>query len=148
MKMEQVDDGLLNHVGNLLECMRTRKTPQTDIEYGHRSSSACLLGNVALRTKERLEWDVANQKLIKGGPAAQKLLEPRIPRALEADGVIESKVEGRRLTVVRAGLALLRESADGRYGGRRYQGPVEGTICSPFDSWAFLCPPSISNCFE
>jgi predicted dehydrogenase len=74
MRMEQVDDGLLNHVGNLLECMRTRKTPQTDIEYGHRSSSTCLLGNVALRSKERLEWDVANQKLTKGGPAAQKLL--------------------------------------------------------------------------
>jgi predicted dehydrogenase len=74
MKMEQVDDGLLNHVGNLLECMRTRKHPQTDIEYGHRSSSACLLGNVALRTKEHLEWDVANQKLLKGSPAAEKLL--------------------------------------------------------------------------
>jgi predicted dehydrogenase len=74
MKMEQVDDGLFNHIGNLLECMRTRKTPQTDIEYGHRSSSTCLLGNVALRSKERLEWDVANQKLTKGGPAAQKLL--------------------------------------------------------------------------
>lgn len=74
MKMEQVDDGLFNHVGNLLECLRTRKTPQTDIESGHRSSSACLLGNVALRSKERLEWDVAGQKLTKGGPAAQKLL--------------------------------------------------------------------------
>ncbi|MGD1155218.1 MAG: Gfo/Idh/MocA family oxidoreductase [Terriglobia bacterium] len=74
MKMEEVDEGLFNHIGNLLECMRTRKTPQTDIEYGHRSSSPCLLGNVALRSKERLEWDVANQKLTKGGPAAQKLL--------------------------------------------------------------------------
>jgi len=74
MKMERVDDGLLNHVGNLLECMRTRKHPQTDIEYGHRSSSTCLLGNVALRTKEHLEWDVANQKLLNGSPAAEKLL--------------------------------------------------------------------------
>ena len=75
MKMQQIDDGLLEHVGNLLECMRTRKTPQTDIEYGHRSTTACLLGNVALRSKERLEWDVASQKLVKGGPAAQKLLD-------------------------------------------------------------------------
>ncbi len=74
MKMEQVDDGLLNHVGNLLECMRTRQRPHTDIEYGHRSSSTCLLGNVALRTREHLEWDVANQKLLKGSPAAEKLL--------------------------------------------------------------------------
>jgi predicted dehydrogenase len=74
MKMSQVDDGLEEHVGNLLECMRTRKHPQSDIEIGHRSSSCCLLANVALRAKEQLQWDVANQKLIKGGPTAQKLL--------------------------------------------------------------------------
>ena len=75
MKMQQIDDGLLEHVENMLECMRTRKTPASDIEYGHRSSTACLLGNVALRSKERLEWDVATQRLIKGGPAALKLLD-------------------------------------------------------------------------
>lgn len=74
MKMEKVDDGLLEHVGNMLECMRTRKRPQTDIEYGHRSSSCCLLGNVALRSREHLEWDAANQKLVRGSAAAQRLL--------------------------------------------------------------------------
>lgn len=85
MKMERVDDGLLNHVGNLLECMKTRKNPQTDIEYGHRSTSTCVLGNVALRSNERLEWDVSSQKLAKGGAAAQKLLsrEYRSPWKLE-----------------------------------------------------------------
>jgi len=85
MRMERADDGLANHVANMLECMRTRKGPQTDIEYGYRSTSACLLGNVALRSKERLEWDVAGQRLIKGGPAAQKLLsrEYRAPWRLE-----------------------------------------------------------------
>ena len=75
MKMERIDNGLLNHMGNLVECMRTRKNPQCDIEHGHRSSTACLLGNVALRSRERLEWDVANQRLVKGGPAAQRLLD-------------------------------------------------------------------------
>jgi predicted dehydrogenase len=75
MKMGNVNDNLFDHVGNLLECMRTRKRPASDIEIGHRTSSACLLGNVALRSKERLEWDVANQRLINGGPAAQKLLD-------------------------------------------------------------------------
>ena len=85
MKMEVADDGLKNHVANMLECMQTRKLPQSDIEFGHRSTSACLLGNVALRSKERLEWDVASQRLIKGGPAAQKLLnrEYRPPWKLE-----------------------------------------------------------------
>ena len=72
--MELVDDGLLNHVGNLLDCMRSRTHPHSDIEYGHRSSSACILGNVALRTKERLHWDVANQTLLNGSAAAHKLL--------------------------------------------------------------------------
>jgi len=74
MKMERVDDGLENHVANMLECMKTRKLPQSDIEFGYRSTSTCLLGNVALRSKERLEWDVASQRLTKGSPAAQKLL--------------------------------------------------------------------------
>jgi predicted dehydrogenase len=85
MKMERVDDGLANHVANLLECMRTRKLPQSDIEFGHRSTSTCLLANIALRSKERLEWDVASQRLTKGSPAAQKLLsrEYRAPWKLE-----------------------------------------------------------------
>jgi predicted dehydrogenase len=74
MKMERVDDGLENHVANMLECMKTRKLPQSDIEYGYHSTSTCLLSNVALRSKERLEWDVAGQRLTKGGPAAQRLL--------------------------------------------------------------------------
>ena len=107
MKMERVDDGLLKHVGNLLECMRTRKHPQTDIEYGHRSSSCCLLGNVALRTKEHLEWDVANQKLAEGQPRRTKTPRPRIPRAVEVDGVgRRKKSEGRRLKAVTDGAGL------------------------------------------
>lgn len=74
MKMECMDGGLTKHVANLLDCMKTRKLPQSDIEIGYHSSSTCLLANVALRTKERLEWDVATGRLTKGGPAAQKLL--------------------------------------------------------------------------
>jgi predicted dehydrogenase len=86
MQMEQVDDGLYNHVGNLLECMKTRNLPACDIETGHRSSSACLLGNVALRSRERIVWDVANQKLAAASPACQKLLsrDYRAPWSLPA----------------------------------------------------------------
>jgi predicted dehydrogenase len=86
MKMEKIDDGVFVHVGNFLECLRSRKNPQSDIEFGHRSSSCCLLANVALRTKEHLQWDVAGQKLIKGSPEAQKLLgrEYRAPWKLTA----------------------------------------------------------------
>ena len=74
MRMDRTDDGLAIHVGNFLDCIRSRKRPTSDIEYGHRSTTCCLLGNVALRSKEHLEWDAANQKLLKGSTTAQKLL--------------------------------------------------------------------------
>jgi predicted dehydrogenase len=74
MQMESVNDALFDHVGNLLECMRTRQLPASDIEICHRTSSATFLGNVALRAKERIVWDVANQKLVGGSAAAQRLL--------------------------------------------------------------------------
>ena len=74
MQMDEVDDGLANHVANFLECMKTRNRPASDIEIGHRTSSACLLANVALRSKERIVWDVPNQRMTQGSPEAKKLL--------------------------------------------------------------------------
>jgi hypothetical protein len=58
----------------MLECMKTRNRPASDIEIGYRTSAACLLGNVALRSKERIVWDVANQRMVGGSPEAKKLL--------------------------------------------------------------------------
>jgi predicted dehydrogenase len=73
MQMANVDDGLLNHAANMLECMRTRALPACDIETGHRSSAACLLGNIALRTRQRIGFDPARQELVGAGEAARKL---------------------------------------------------------------------------
>ncbi len=73
MRMDRVDDGLLNHAGNMLECLKTRKRPASDIEYGHQSSATCLLGSVAVRTHERLEFDPVKQELKNPSPAARKL---------------------------------------------------------------------------
>lgn len=74
MQMDEVDDGVANHVANFLECVKTRNRPASDIEIGHRTSSACLLANVALRSRERIGWDVPNQRIIQGSPEAKKLL--------------------------------------------------------------------------
>ncbi|HUG55104.1 MAG TPA: Gfo/Idh/MocA family oxidoreductase, partial [Vicinamibacteria bacterium] len=73
MKMEKVDDGLYNHVGNMLECMKTRQRPVSDIEEGHRSSATCLLGNIALRTRERIAFDAVKQEMRQPSPAAKTL---------------------------------------------------------------------------
>jgi hypothetical protein len=53
--------------------MKTRQRPATDIESGHQSSAACLLANVALRSKERIEFDPVKQELRNPGPEARKL---------------------------------------------------------------------------
>lgn len=74
MELKDADEGLGDHVRNFLDCVKSRQRPASDIEIGHRVTSACHLGNIAYRTKERLVWDVANQKLLQGGPEARKLL--------------------------------------------------------------------------
>jgi predicted dehydrogenase len=85
MQMEVVDDGLRNHAANLLECMRTRALPACDIETGHRSSAACLLGNIALRTHQRIAFDPSRQELVGASEAARKLFvrEYRAPWKLQ-----------------------------------------------------------------
>jgi predicted dehydrogenase len=74
MEMKDVDEGLADHVRNFLDCVKSRRRPVSDIEIGHRATSPCHLGNIAYRTKARLVWDVANQKLLQGGAEAQRLL--------------------------------------------------------------------------
>ncbi|MPZ17415.1 MAG: gfo/Idh/MocA family oxidoreductase [Luteitalea sp.] len=61
------------HIENFLECMRTRKLPMSDIEIGHRSTSTCLLGNIAYRTGHTITWD-ATQEQVANDPEASKLL--------------------------------------------------------------------------
>ena len=54
---KSVDSGNLNHWANFLQCVRTREKPISDIEVCQRSTTTCLLGNVALRSKLKLDWD-------------------------------------------------------------------------------------------
>lgn len=74
MEMDSVNNSHLDHVRNFLDCVKSRQRPTSDIEIGHRSTSACLLGNVALRGKQRIVWDAAKQQLIEGDQRARELL--------------------------------------------------------------------------
>ncbi len=51
-----------DHMANFFECMRTRKDPIADVEAGHRSASVCHIGVIALRTGNKLHWDLAKEK--------------------------------------------------------------------------------------
>jgi predicted dehydrogenase len=54
------DSGNFNHWANFLECVKTRQKPIGDIEVCNRSTVTCLLGNVAYRSRLRLDFDQAS----------------------------------------------------------------------------------------
>jgi hypothetical protein len=55
---KQNGDGLDLHVQNFLECVRTRnRNTNASIEIGAHIAKFCHLGNIALRTGEKLAWD-------------------------------------------------------------------------------------------
>lgn len=74
MKMESINNAHYDHIRNFLDCVKSRQRPISDIEIGHRSTSVCLLGNVAYRSRERIEWDVEAQQLKGGGSQAEQYL--------------------------------------------------------------------------
>jgi predicted dehydrogenase len=45
------------HWRNFLECVKARQRPISEIETCVRSSTACILANVAMRARTRLDWD-------------------------------------------------------------------------------------------
>jgi predicted dehydrogenase len=45
------------HARNFLDCMRSRETPNADIEEGHRSTTMSLLSKISLAVGQRIEWD-------------------------------------------------------------------------------------------
>ena len=62
-----------NHARNFLDCVRSRKKCNCDIETGHRSTTATLLGNVALKRKAYLEWDGKAERFTNHAAANQDL---------------------------------------------------------------------------
>ncbi len=73
MQYPDTNDDNHDHVGNLLECIRSRKRPISDIEIGHRSSSTCFLGNISVRTGHKVRWDAADESIPDDAEAASYL---------------------------------------------------------------------------
>jgi len=59
--MKSVSGGNFNHWKNFVSCIKSRELPTSDIGICQKSTATCLLGNVALRTGERLEFDASKQ---------------------------------------------------------------------------------------
>jgi predicted dehydrogenase len=59
-----------DHMGNFIDCVRSRKRAICDVEVGYRSVTVCHLGAIALRLGIPIDWDPKAQMCV--GPRADK----------------------------------------------------------------------------
>ena len=64
--------GLYNHVGNFLECIRSRALPNADIAIGARVAKMSHLANISCRVQREIFWD-NSQNRITGNPQAEAM---------------------------------------------------------------------------
>ncbi len=62
-----------DHVGNLLDCVRTRAKTVCPIETAVRSDTICHLADIAMRLERKLEWDPAAERFV-DDPEADRML--------------------------------------------------------------------------
>jgi len=72
---KSIETGILTHVhvGNFLECLRTRKECNCPLEEGHRSTTFAHLANIAVKTGSRIDWD-PEKETITNNAEANRLL--------------------------------------------------------------------------
>ncbi|MBI2686180.1 MAG: Gfo/Idh/MocA family oxidoreductase [Acidobacteria bacterium] len=64
------------HLREFLDSIKSRKLTSCDVEYGHRLTKGGHLGNIALRTGRRIQWDDAAEQVV-GDRDAQKRVTRR-----------------------------------------------------------------------
>ncbi len=57
----KINDPQAAHVANFLDCVKTRKSPNAEIEVGHLSARLCHLGNIAQRLERKVAFDAATE---------------------------------------------------------------------------------------
>lgn len=72
LETREVNIGQNNHHENWLECIRTRRTPSSDEEIGHRSASIGHLAFISDRLGRSLKWDPVKEEFI-GDEEANRL---------------------------------------------------------------------------
>jgi predicted dehydrogenase len=57
-------DGTIDHVRNFLDCVRSRKSPNANIEIGFEAARASWIGNIALKRGMKTVWDAAQERVV------------------------------------------------------------------------------------
>jgi myo-inositol 2-dehydrogenase / D-chiro-inositol 1-dehydrogenase len=63
-----------NHMGNFLDCMRTRKETICPVEVGHRSNTVCILHHISMKLGRKLAWDPKTEQIV-GDEEANAMLD-------------------------------------------------------------------------
>ena len=61
------------HARNFLDCVKSRQTPATDLESGHRVATTCHLANISMKIGRKIIWDAEKEEIV-GDPEANRLL--------------------------------------------------------------------------
>ncbi len=62
-----------DHMGNFLECARSRREPAAPVEGGHRATTMTLIADIASRLNRKLTWDWSKEQFV-GDEAANRML--------------------------------------------------------------------------
>ena len=62
-----------DHHRNFVDCMKTNRETAAPVEVGHRSTSLCNLGNIAMTLKRKLSWDPETERFKNSDEANQML---------------------------------------------------------------------------
>ncbi len=65
----------ISHVNNFFDCVKSRQAPAADISIGHRSATVCHLGNIAVRTKKKIQWDPKTETIVGDAEASKWLMK-------------------------------------------------------------------------
>ena len=62
-----------NHYRNFIDCVRSRGVPAESVDTGHRVSTVCHLGNIAMKLDRKLRWDPKAEQFVGDDEAAKRL---------------------------------------------------------------------------
>jgi hypothetical protein len=65
-----------DHMGNFIECVKSRQDPICTAAIGHRSASLCHLGVIAIRLGRRLDWDPVKEQFVNDDEANGYVARP------------------------------------------------------------------------
>jgi predicted dehydrogenase len=65
-----------DHHQNFLDCLRSRKESITPAQIAHRSISVGLLGEIAMLTNQKIQWDPEKEEIIGNAYASRLLMRP------------------------------------------------------------------------